>query len=61
LRPRGLILVVIVLWSGKVAEESTQDADTLALRAFNSKLAGDARVDLSMLPIGDGLTIACKR
>jgi predicted O-methyltransferase YrrM len=61
LRPRGLILVDNVLWSGKVADASTEDADTLALRAFNSKLAGDARVDLSMLPIGDGLTIACKR
>jgi len=61
LRPSGLILVDNVLWSGKVADESEQDADTLALRAFNSKLAGDARVDMSMLPIGDGLTIACKR
>jgi len=61
LRPRGLILFDNVLWSGKVADESEQDADTVALRAFNSKLAGDERVDLSMLPIGDGLTIACKR
>jgi len=61
LRPRGLILFDNVLWSGKVADESEQDADTVALRAFNSKLAGDERVDMSMLPIGDGLTIACKR
>jgi predicted O-methyltransferase YrrM len=61
LRPRGLILFDNVLWSGKVADENEQDSDTVALRAFNSKLAGDARVDMSMLPIGDGLTIACKR
>jgi predicted O-methyltransferase YrrM len=60
LRPRGLILVDNVLWSGQVADESITDADTIALRAFNRKLAADARIDLSMLPVGDGLTIACK-
>jgi predicted O-methyltransferase YrrM len=61
LRPRGLILVDNVLWSGKVVDPETQDKDTIALRAFNRKLASDQRVDLSMLAIGDGLTIACKR
>src|SRR5450755_102532 len=60
LRPRGLILVDNVLWSGKVVDATVTDADTVALRVFNSKLAADNRVDLSMLPIGDGLTIACK-
>lgn len=61
LRPGGLILVDNVLWSGDVADPAKSDADTLALRALNAKLAKDARVELSMLPLGDGLTLALKR
>jgi predicted O-methyltransferase YrrM len=61
LRPRGLILVDNVLWSGKVIDDGVQDPDTVALRAFNRKLAADLRVELSMLPVGDGLTMVCKR
>jgi predicted O-methyltransferase YrrM len=60
LRPGGLIAVDNVLWNGKVADLSAQDVDTVALRAFNDKLAHDQRVHLSMLPIGDGLTLAQK-
>ena len=60
-RPRGLILVDNVLWSGKVADDTILDKDTVALRAFNRKLSVDQRVELSMLPMGDGLTILCKR
>ena len=37
------------------------DADTAALQALNDKLHHDKRVDLSLLPIGDGLTLARKR
>ncbi len=61
LRPRGLIAVDNVLWSGKVADKSVKDADTRAIRAFNDKLKSDDRVWLSMLPIRDGLTLACKQ
>ena len=61
IRPGGLILVDNVLWGGQVADVSSQDKDTEALRVFNSKLADDTRVDLCMVPIGDGLTIARKR
>jgi len=61
LRPRGLVLIDNVLWSGKVIDETAQDKDTVALRAFNRKLAGDARIDVSLLPIGDGVTLGCKR
>jgi predicted O-methyltransferase YrrM len=61
LRPGGLIAVDNVLWSGRVADPAENDADTVALRAFNRKLHADARVSLSMLPIADGLTLALKR
>ena len=60
LRPGGLVLVDNVLWSGKVADENDRSEDTMALRAFNAKLRDDARIDLCMLPLGDGLTIARK-
>ena len=61
IRPGGLILADNVLWGGQVADVSNQDQDTEALRVFNSKLSDDQRVDLCMIPIGDGLTIARKR
>jgi caffeoyl-CoA O-methyltransferase len=60
-RPGGLIAFDNVLWSGRVADPNAQDADTIALRALNRKLHTDPRVDLSMLPIGDGLTLARRR
>jgi predicted O-methyltransferase YrrM len=57
-RPGGLIAIDNVLWSGAVADPQRQDADTNALRALNRKLHDDQRVDISMLPLGDGLTLA---
>lgn len=57
----GLILIDNVLWSGRVADLAYQDPSTVALRELNSKLQGDSRVTLSMLPLGDGLTLARKR
>ena len=60
LRAGGLIAVDNTLWCGKVAEPS-EDVDTKALQALNSKLHRDERVDISMLPISDGLTLARKR
>jgi caffeoyl-CoA O-methyltransferase len=60
-RPGGLIMVDNVIWSGRVLDESDQTPDTVALRAFNEKLAKDARISLSMLPLGDGVTLALKR
>jgi len=60
LRQGGLVAVDNVLWSGRVAQPA-EDADTAALQAFNRKLRDDARIDLSMLPLGDGLTLARKR
>ena len=60
LRPGGLIAIDNTLWGGAVAKPAT-DADTLALQRLNAKLHEDERVDLSLLPIGDGLTLARKR
>jgi caffeoyl-CoA O-methyltransferase len=61
LRPGGLITVDNVLWHGKVLDESVQDADTRAIRALNEKLHKDERILVSLLPIGDGMTLAYKR
>jgi predicted O-methyltransferase YrrM len=60
-RPGGLIMVDNVLWSGKVADPKETDADTVALRAFNAKVHADTRVFHSMLPLGDGVTLALKK
>jgi len=60
LRPGGLIAVDNVLWEGAVLDPEDHTADTKAIRALNRKLHADERVVLSMLPIGDGLTVACK-
>ena len=60
-RPGGLICVDNVLWNGAVADPSRNDEDTEAIRAFNAALTNDPRISLSMLPMGDGLTLARKR
>ncbi len=60
-RAGGVILFDNVLWAGAVADPQRQDADTLALRALNRQLHADPRIDLSMVPVGDGLTLARKR
>lgn len=59
-RPGGLIVVDNVLWNGRVATTAT-DEDTAAIQAFNRKLHHDERIDLSLLPMGDGLTLARRR
>lgn len=61
LRPGGLIAVDNTLWSGRLVDEREQDEDCRALREFNRALHGDGRVELSLVPIGDGLTLARKR
>lgn len=60
-RPGGLILVDNTLWGGSVADPGADDEDTRAMRQFNRRVHADERVDVSLVPIGDGLTIARKR
>ena len=60
-RSGGLIAVDNVLWSGKVADLSNQDSTTLSIRSLNEKVLRDERVSLTMLPIGDGMTLVRKR
>ncbi len=60
LRPGGLIAVDNTLWGGSVVNRDKTDPDTLAIRAFNAALHEDPRIDLSLVPIGDGLTLARK-
>jgi caffeoyl-CoA O-methyltransferase len=60
-RRGGIIAVDNTLWSGWVADAKRDDDDTRALRAFNDKLHRDERVALSLLPLGDGVTLALKK
>ena len=57
-RRGGLIAIDNVLWSGRVADPSVSDEDTDAIRALNAQIAADQRVDVAMLPVADGLTLA---
>jgi caffeoyl-CoA O-methyltransferase len=61
LRPGGVVLVDNALWSGAVADPARQDASTVAIRALNAAVRDDPRVDPCLLPVGDGVLMACKR
>ncbi|HEB28508.1 MAG TPA: methyltransferase domain-containing protein [Porticoccus sp.] len=61
LRPGGLIAIDNVLWDGAVIDHQKQDVDTRAIRTFNQQLLSDNRVDISLVPIADGLTLARKK
>jgi predicted O-methyltransferase YrrM len=60
LRPGGLIAIDNVLWNGDVADPAINDVDTVAIRVFNRKIHADSRVEISLVPIADGLTLARK-
>ncbi|GAB4833073.1 hypothetical protein Ancab_007132 [Ancistrocladus abbreviatus] len=60
-RVGGVIVIDNVLWHGKVADPLVNDSKTVSIRNFNKTLLEDVRVDVSMVPIGDGMTICRKR
>lgn len=61
LRPGGLIAIDNTLWSGRVSDSTVQDDNTVALRKLNALVHRDERVDVSLLPLGDGVTLLRKR
>ena len=61
LAPHGIILVDNVLWSGSVADESDRSESTVALREFSRHVLDDDRVDVAVLPVGDGMSMIGRR
>ena len=61
IRPNGIILIDNVLWHGRLVDPAVRDADTEALRTINQQVFRDERVDVALIPVADGLTIARKR
>ena len=61
LRTGGLMAFDNTLWSGRVADRSNNDRDTVALRKLNEKARDDARVDSCLLTVGDGVLLVRKR
>lgn len=61
LRPGGVIALDNMLWGGAVIDPKADDKDTIAIRALNEKIANDARVDASLITIGDGIMLARKK
>ena len=61
LKENGIIIFDNVLWGGAVADSKDQDKNTIALRELNEMLYKDNRIELSMIPVGDGLTIVRKK
>ena len=61
LRPGGLVVIDNTLWSGSVADPENQDSDTVAIRQLNAFIHQDTRVEMSLLPVADGLTLALKK
>ncbi|MEO7556013.1 MAG: O-methyltransferase [Acidimicrobiales bacterium] len=61
LRPGGLLLIDNVLWSGAVADPADDDPDTVAIRLCNDRVAADERLEVAMIPVADGLTVAYRR
>ena len=57
MKPGGVMLIDNVLWNGAVIDRGAQDENTVAIRAFNDKVAADDRVECVMLPISDGITL----
>lgn len=59
-KPGGIIAIDNVLWGGAVADEKKQDKDTISIRELNESIHQDSKVSMTMIPIGDGLTLVTK-
>jgi len=59
--PNGILLIDNVLWKGRVINSAYLDSGTKTIRKLNELIKNDPRVDICMLPIGDGLTIVRKK
>ena len=60
-RRGGVVAIDNTLWGGSVADSRRKDPETRAIRAFNRRIFRDRRVDAALVPIGDGVSLACKR
>lgn len=60
LRPGGLVMIDNTLWDGKVLDTDSDEEDTKAIRAFNEYLRDREEIDVSLVPVGDGLTLVRK-
>ncbi|MVA59365.1 O-methyltransferase [Agrobacterium vitis] len=60
-RPGGLICFDNMFWGRSVADPQDNSPETVALRSLNQKIRDDERVDMSMLPFGDGMTLVRRR
>ncbi len=61
IRPGGVIAIDNVLWGGSVIDSARSDDDTKAIREINDFIVSDKRVNISMIPVGDGVTLAVKK
>ncbi|TVQ68918.1 MAG: SAM-dependent methyltransferase, partial [Chromatiaceae bacterium] len=61
MRPGGVVCLDNTLWAGRVADPNNHEPETEAIRAFNALAHEDPGVTVSLVPIGDGLTLARKR
>ena len=61
LRVRGLILIDNVLWGGRAADPESNEESTVAIRELTTRMKEDERIDFSLIPVGDGVSLAVKR
>lgn len=61
IRPGGVIAIDNVLWGGSVIDSARTDDDTKAIREINDFIVSDKRVNISMIPVGDGVTLVVKK
>ncbi|TGN00447.1 O-methyltransferase [Leptospira yasudae] len=61
LKPGGLLIVDNVLWDGSVADETHQEISTIGIRKLNEMIHNDESVDVSLVPIADGVSLVRKK